>query len=81
MRVQDAQPRAGSAVEEDGRWPEFRRRLLADHFDVPSVAPSAAIDDLLDAYAVLWSGDDSNGEQGPCSAMASATRRIEMRIV
>ena len=34
----------------------LRRRLLADHFDIPTTAPrGAAIDDLLDAYAVLWS--------------------------
>jgi predicted RNase H-like nuclease len=61
----------------------IRRRLLADHFDLPAAAPrGAAIDDLLDAYAVLWSaqrfrrgvhrvfGDGSVDERG-----------LEMRIV
>ena len=60
-----------------------RRRLLEDHFDVPSSPPiGAAIDDMLDAYAVLWSvrrfqrgdhrtfGDGHRDERG-----------IEMRIV
>lgn len=61
----------------------IRRRLLSAHFDVPVLAPrGAAIDDLLDAYAVLWSairfvrgehvvfGDGSRDERG-----------LEMRIV
>ena len=34
----------------------IRRQLLADHFDLPSQVPTgAAVDDMLDAYAVLWS--------------------------
>jgi predicted RNase H-like nuclease len=34
----------------------LRRRLLGEHFDVPSHAPTgASMNDLLDAYAVLWS--------------------------
>ena len=62
---------------------DLRHRLLAEHFDVPATAPrGAAIDDLLDAYAVLWStqryrrgvhrqfGDGQRDERG-----------IEMRIV
>jgi len=35
---------------------ELRRRLLGEHFDLPATAPrGAAMDDVLDAYAVLWS--------------------------
>ena len=35
---------------------EVRRHLLGAHFDVPSSAPrGAASDDVLDAFAVLWS--------------------------
>ena len=62
---------------------DLRRRLLVQHFDVPATAPrGAATDDLLDAYAVLWSaqrfrsgvhrqfGDGQHDERG-----------IEMRIV
>jgi predicted RNase H-like nuclease len=61
----------------------IRRRLLSDHFQIPAESPrGAAIDDLLDAYAVLWSvirfrrnehrvfGDGSRDPRG-----------IEMRIV
>jgi len=34
----------------------LRRQLLSAHFDLPSVTPrGAAWDDVLDAYAVLWS--------------------------
>ena len=66
-----------------GAGQAFRRRLLADHFDLPSRVPSgAALDDVLDAYAVLWStfrflhgehivfGDGQRDERG-----------LEMRIV
>jgi predicted RNase H-like nuclease len=62
---------------------DLRRRLLADQFHVPAKPPrGAAVDDLLDAYAVLWSvqryrrgvhrafGDGQRDERG-----------IEMRIV
>jgi len=35
---------------------DIRRRLLAQHFDLPTKAPrGAALHDMLDAYAVLWS--------------------------
>jgi predicted RNase H-like nuclease len=60
-----------------------RRQLLSKHFDVPAVAPRGArLDDMLDAYAVLWSvrrfqrgthrvfGDGRRDDRG-----------IEMRIV
>jgi predicted RNase H-like nuclease len=60
-----------------------RRRLLSDHFDLPLSAPrGAAMDDVLDAYVVLWSarrfqraehrvfGDGSRDDRG-----------LEMRIV
>ena len=62
---------------------DLRRRLLAEHFDLPMAAPrGAAIDDLLDAYAVLWSAQRyqrgvhrqfGDGQRDP--------RGIEMRIV
>jgi predicted RNase H-like nuclease len=62
---------------------QLRRQLLARHFDVASHAPSgAAPDDLLDAYAVLWStqryqrGEHRAFGDGQCDA-----RGIEMRIV
>ena len=62
---------------------DLRRRLLADHFDVPAKAPrGATIDDLLDAYAVLWSaqrfqrGVHRQFGDGQCDV-----RGIEMRIV
>ena len=61
----------------------IRRRLLAAHFDLPSRVPAgAAVHDMLDAYAVLWStyrflhgehivfGDGRRDERG-----------LEMRIV
>ncbi len=61
----------------------LRRRLLAEHFDIPTGAPAgASLDDLLDAYAVLLSiirfthrthrtfGDGERDSRG-----------IEMRIV
>jgi len=34
---------------------ELRRQLLAAHFDLPPPPRGAAPDDVLDAYAVLWS--------------------------
>jgi predicted RNase H-like nuclease len=62
---------------------DLRRRLLADHFDVPAKPPrGAAVDDLLDAYAVLWSaqryrrGLHQQFGDGTCDE-----RGIEMRIV
>jgi predicted RNase H-like nuclease len=61
----------------------IRRRLLVDHFDVPARAPSgASTDDLLDAYAVLWSvrrfalGRHTTFGDGQRDA-----RGIEMRII
>ena len=61
----------------------LRRRLLADQFDVPAKPPrGAAVDDLLDAYAVLWSalryrrGVHQQFGDGQCDG-----RGIEMRIV
>ncbi len=61
----------------------IRRRLLSKHFHIPDKSPpGAAIDDLFDAYAVLWSttrfvrnehrvfGDGSRDPRG-----------IEMRII
>ena len=38
-----------------GSGQELRRGLLAAHFDLPPTPRGAASDDLLDAYAVLWS--------------------------
>jgi predicted RNase H-like nuclease len=60
-----------------------RRRLLSDHFEVPSAAPhGAAIDDLLDAYAVLWSMRRfQRGEHRLFGDGRRDTRGIEMRIV
>ncbi len=62
---------------------ELRRSLLADQFDVPAKPPrGAAVDDLLDAYAVLWSaqryrrGVHQQFGDGQCDE-----RGIEMRIV
>ncbi len=60
-----------------------RRRLLADHFDLPAAVPrGAAIDDLLDAYAVLWSARRFN--RGLHRVFGDGTvdaRGLEMRIV
>lgn len=60
-----------------------RRRLLSDHFDVPSTAPrGAAIDDMLDAYAVLWSVQRfQRGEHRTFGDGSRDSRGIEMRIV
>ena len=65
----------------DGR--ELRRNLLAAHFDIPSHAPrGAAIDDLLDAYAVLWSTQRfGRGEHRLFGDGRRDERGIEMRIV
>jgi predicted RNase H-like nuclease len=62
---------------------EARRRLLADHFDVPTSAPrGATIDDMLDAYAVLWSMRRfQRGEHRVFGDGQRDTRGIEMRIV
>jgi predicted RNase H-like nuclease len=71
----------------DGR--DARRRLLNDHFDhlnhfdLPSTAPrGAAIDDMLDAYAVLWSVRRfQRGEHRVFGDGQRDARGIEMRIV
>jgi predicted RNase H-like nuclease len=62
---------------------KIRRQLLVDHFAIPSTPPKgAALDDMLDAYAVLWSvmrfqrGDHRVFGDGERDA-----RGIEMRIV
>jgi predicted RNase H-like nuclease len=65
----------------DGR--DARRGLLSDHFDLPSSAPrGAAIDDMLDAYAVLWSVQRfERGEHRVFGDGQRDSRGIEMRIV
>jgi predicted RNase H-like nuclease len=43
-------------TKKTARGQQLRRQLLAAHFDLPAAAPGgAASDDVLDAYAVLWS--------------------------
>ena len=61
----------------------LRRRLLADHFDLPSrVPPGAALDDMLDAYAVLWSTNRFlRGEHIVFGDGQRDARGLEMRIV
>ncbi len=61
----------------------IRRRLLAAHFDLPAaVPPGAAIDDVLDAYAVLWSVRRfQRGEHRVFGDGIIDGRGIEMRIV
>jgi predicted RNase H-like nuclease len=61
----------------------LRRRLLADHFDLPAIAPpGAALDDLFDAYAVLWSVNRfARGEHRTFGNGERDSRGIEMRIV
>ncbi|MEO8264542.1 MAG: DUF429 domain-containing protein [Ilumatobacteraceae bacterium] len=65
----------------DGR--RLRRQLLAPHLDVPSRAPAGAgADDLLDAYAVLWSTlRYRRGEHRVFGDGQRDARGIEMRIV
>ena len=60
-----------------------RRRLLSNYFDVPSAAPSgASIDDMLDAYAVLWSTQRfARGAHRTFGDGGRDARGIEMRIV
>ena len=62
---------------------DLRRQLLADHFDVPAVAPrGAVIDDLLDAYAVLWSAQRyQRGVHRQFGDGQRDDRGMEMRIV
>jgi predicted RNase H-like nuclease len=61
----------------------LRQRLLADHFDLPSrVPPGAALDDMLDAYAVLWSTNRFlRGEHIVFGDGQRDARGLEMRIV
>lgn len=70
-----------SKTSVDGR--AIRRRLLSGHFDVPSRPPrGAAVDDLLDAYAVLWSAHRfRRGEHRQFGDGSRDDRGIEMRIV
>jgi predicted RNase H-like nuclease len=61
----------------------LRRRLLGDHFDLPSRVPlGAAPDDMLDAYAVLWSTlRFRRGEHVVFGDGQRDQRGFEMRIV
>ncbi len=61
----------------------IRRRLLADHFDLPASAPpGAALDDVFDAYAVLWSVTRfARGAHRIFGDGERDSRGIEMRIV
>jgi predicted RNase H-like nuclease len=69
-----------SKKSNDGRL--IRRRLLTDHFDVPSTPRGATIDDMLDAYAVLWSVRRfQRGEHTVFGDGQRDARGIEMRIV
>ena len=60
-----------------------RRHLLAEYFDIPPNAPrGAAIDDLLDAYAALWSVTRYlRGEHRRFGDGSRDSRGIEMRII
>ena len=62
---------------------DLRRRLLVQHFDVPATAPrGSATDDMLDAYAVLWSAQRyRNGIHRQFGDGQHDERGIEMRIV
>jgi predicted RNase H-like nuclease len=62
---------------------DLRGRLLADQFDLPAKAPrGAAIDDMLDAYAVLWSAQRyRRGVHRQFGDGQVDERGIEMRIV
>jgi predicted RNase H-like nuclease len=70
-----------SKKSSDGRL--MRRQLLSAHFDLPSSAPrGAAMDDMLDAYAVLWSMQRfERGEHRVFGDGQRDVRGIEMRIV
>jgi predicted RNase H-like nuclease len=61
----------------------IRRRLLTKHFHIPAESPpGAAIDDLLDAYAVLWSVSRFQRNEHRVFGDGSRDGRgIEMRIV
>jgi predicted RNase H-like nuclease len=62
----------------------LRRKLLTEHFEkIPSHAPrGAAIDDVHDAYAVLWSAMRfARGDHHTFGDGGRDARGIEMRIV
>ena len=60
-----------------------RRRLLAEYFDIPTTAPTgAALDDLFDAYAALFSISRFQRNEHRCFGDGERDARgIEMRIV
>ena len=60
-----------------------RRHLLAEYFDIPPSAPrGAAIDDLLDAFAALWSVNRyQRNEHRVFGDGSRDSRGIEMRII
>ncbi|HEY0519849.1 MAG TPA: DUF429 domain-containing protein [Ilumatobacteraceae bacterium] len=62
---------------------DVRRTLLEQHLGVPSEVPrGAAMDDLLDAYAVLWSTRRfQHGEHQTFGDGGRDARGLEMRIV
>jgi predicted RNase H-like nuclease len=60
----------------------LRRALLAEHFDLPAVPKGARLDDLLDAYAVLWSAERmQRGEHVTFGDGERDERGLLMRIV
>ena len=78
--LNDGDPLPSKKTTEGGL---LRRRLLTQHFDIPSHAPTgAASDDLLDAYAVLWSAQRFHrGDHRLFGDGQRDARGIEMRIV
>jgi predicted RNase H-like nuclease len=70
-----------SKKSDEGR--QIRRQLLSDHFEITASAPKgAALDDMLDAYAVLWSVQRfRRGEHRVFGDGQRDARGIEMRIV
>jgi predicted RNase H-like nuclease len=61
----------------------IRRQVLIDHFELPAASPQgAAMDDMLDAYAVLWSVRRfERGQHAVFGDGQRDARGIEMRIV
>ena len=80
MTLNDGTPLPSKKTTEGRR---LRRQLLAPHFHVPPRAPAgAAPDDILDAYAVLWSAQRyRRGEHRVFGDGQRDARGIEMRIV